>query len=194
MSQNLQLQKTVNIHARRIRHRRRLLTTDPRFASRHPGFDNFLNREATRANVTPLRLIGETIQAAGSGYFVGDQFSIAGGTFSLAAIGMVSAVGGSGDVTDAKLVNRGVYTVVTPPASATTVIRRKNGAPTAGTGFTITDSLTGSVSGVTAAELLAGLRSRLDVGDTIPTLKAARNYRSNQNSEDTYQDIGVPTS
>jgi hypothetical protein len=194
MSQNLQLQKTVNPHARRIRHRRRLLTTDPRFRSRHPGFDNFLTREATRANVTPLRLIGETIQAAGSGYFVGDQFSIAGGTFTRAAIGMVSAVGGSGDVTGAKLVDRGIYTVVTPPASATTVIRQKNGAPTPGTGLTITDSLTGAVSGVTAVELLAALRSRLNLAATIPTLKASRNYRSSQNSEDTYQDIGVPTS
>ena len=42
MSQNLQLQKTVNPHATRIRHRRRLLTTDGRFRSRHAGLDNFL--------------------------------------------------------------------------------------------------------------------------------------------------------
>jgi hypothetical protein len=50
MAQNRQLQKTVNSHAERIRHRRRLLTTDVRFAGRHPGFANFLTREATRAN------------------------------------------------------------------------------------------------------------------------------------------------
>ena len=78
MSQNLQLQKTVNIHARRIRHRRRLITTDPRFRSRHAGLDNFLTREAARANASPLRLVGEAIAAAGSGYVVGDQFDIAG--------------------------------------------------------------------------------------------------------------------
>ena len=194
MSQNLQLQKTVNIHARRIRNRRRLLTTEPRFRSRHPGFDNFLTREATRANVTPLRLIGEAIAAAGSGYVVQDQFNITGGTFSVPAVGMVSAVGGSGDVTGAKLIERGVYTVVTPPASATTVIRRKNGAPAAGTGLTINDGITVAVSGVTAAELMAALRSRLNLAGTIPTRKAARNYRSSQNSSDTYEDVGVPIS
>ena len=194
MSQNLQLQKTVNIHARRIRHRRRLLTTEPRFRSRHAGFDNFLTREATRANVTPLRLIGEAIAAAGSGYVVQDQFSITGGTFSVPAVGMVSEVGGSGDVTGAKLIERGVYTVVTPPASPTTVIRRKNGAPAAGTGLTINDGITVAVSGVTAAELMAGLRSRTNLAGTIPTRKAARDYRNRENSSDTYQDAGVPIS
>lgn len=193
MSQNLQVQKTVNIHARRIRHRRRLLTTEPRFRSRQPGFDNFLTREATRANVAPQRLIGEAIAAGGSGYAVQDQFNITGGTFSVAAVGMVSAVA-AGVVTGAKLIERGVYTVVTPPASPTTVIRRKNGAPAAGTGLTINDGITGTVSGVTAAELLAALRSRLNFAGAIATLKAARNYRSSQNSEDTYLDIGVPTS
>jgi hypothetical protein len=194
MSQNLQLQKTVNIHARRIRHRRRLLTTDPRFRSRQPALDNFLTREATRANASPLRLIGEAIAAAGSGYVVGDQFDITGGTFTVPAVGMVSAVGGSGDVTGAKLIERGVYTVVTPPASATSVIRRKNGAPAAGTGLTINDSITVAVSGVTAAELLAGLRSRTNLAGTIPTRKAARVYRFRENSSDTYQDAGVPIS
>lgn len=194
MSQNLQLQKTVNIHARRIRHRRRLLTTDPRFTSRHPGFDNFLDREATRANASPLRLVGEAIAAAGSGYAVQDQFDITGGSFTVPAVGMVAAIGGSGDVTGAKLIERGTYTVVTPPASATSVIRRKNGAPAAGTGLTINDSITVAVSGVTAAELMAGLRSRFDIGGSIPTRKAARDYRNRENSSDTYQDAGVPIS
>lgn len=50
MSENLQLQKIVPSYLQRIRHRRRLLTTDPRFDSRHPGTANFLTREATRAN------------------------------------------------------------------------------------------------------------------------------------------------
>jgi hypothetical protein len=186
MAQNLQLQKTVNIHARRIRHRRRLLTTVPRFRSRHAGFDNFLTREATRANAAPLRLIGEAIAAAGSGYAVEDQFNITGGSFTVPAVGMVKAVGGSGEVTDAKLIERGTYTVVTPPASATTVIRRKNGAPTAG--------ITVSVSGVTAAELMTALRSRTNLAGTVPTLKAAREYRIPENSSDTYEDAGVPIS
>jgi hypothetical protein len=194
MSQNLQLQKTVNIHARRIRHRRRLLTTDPRFRSRHAGMDNFLTREATRANASPLRLVGEAIAAAGTGYFVNDQFSITGGSFTVPAVGMVSEVGGSGDVTGAKLVERGTYTVVTPPASPTTVIRQKNGAPTPGTGLTINDGITVAVAGVTAEELLAGLRSRLNLAGTIPTRKAARDYRNRENSSDTYEDAGVPIS
>ena len=194
MSQNLQLQKTVNIHARRIRNRRRLLTTEPRFRSRHAGFDNFLTREATRANASPQRLIGEAIAAAGSGYAVQDQFNITGGTFSVAAVGMVSAVGGSGDVTGAKLIERGVYTVVTPPASPTTVIRRKNGAPAAGTGLTINDGITVAVSGVTAEELMDGLRSRTNIAGNVPTRKAARDYRNRENSSDTYQDAGVPIS
>ncbi len=193
MSQNLQLQKTVNIHARRIRHRRRLLTTDPRFSSRHPGFDNFLAREAIRANASPLRLVGEAIAAGGSGYVVGDQFDITGGTFSVPAVGMVSAVA-AGVVTGAKLIERGTYTVVTPPASPTSVIRRKNGAPTAGTGLTINDGITSAVAGVTAAELLAGLRSRLNLAATVPTRKAARDYRARENSSDTYEDAGVPIS
>ncbi len=191
MSQNLQLQKTVNPHARRIRHRRRLLTTEPRFRSRHAGFDNFLTREATRANAAPQRLIGEAIAAGGSGYFVGDQFSITGGTFTVPAVGMVSEVA-AGVVTNAKLVERGVYTVVTPPASPTTVIRQKNGAPTPGTGLTINDSITVAVVGVTAAELMAALRSRLNLAGTIETRKAARDYRNRENSSDTYADAGVP--
>lgn len=193
MSQNLQLQKTVNIHARRIRHRRRLLTTDTRFRSRHAGFDNFLTREATRANASPLRLVGEAIAAGGSGYFVGDQFSITGGTFSVPAVGLVSEVS-AGVVTNAKLIERGVYTVVTPPASPTTVIRQKNGAPTPGSGLTINDGITSSVSGVTAAELLAALRSRFNLAGSIATRKAARDYRNRENSSDTYEDAGVPTS
>ena len=193
MSQNLQLQKTVNPHARRIRHRRRLLTTDPRFRSRHPGLDNFLTREATRANASPQRLIGEAIAAGGSGYFVGDQFSITGGTFTVPAVGMVSEVA-AGVVTNAKLVERGTYTVVTPPASPTTVIRQKNGAPTPGTGLTINDSITVTVAGVTAEELLAGIRSRTNLAGTVETLKGARLYRARENSSDTYQDAGVPIS
>ncbi len=190
MSQNLQVQKTVNIHATRIRNRRRLLTADPRFRSRHAGLDNFLTREATRANATPLRLVLDSVAAGGTGYAVGDQFSITGGTFTIPAIGMVTAVS-AGVVTGAKIIDGGQYTVVTPPASATTVIRAKNGT-TPGTGLTVTDSLTAAVAGVTAAELLAGLRARLDVGGTVPITTRARHYRDPRNSSVDYTDNGVP--
>lgn len=50
MSQNLQLQKVTNSYLQRIRHRRRLVLTNTRVASRQPGQSNFLAREATRAN------------------------------------------------------------------------------------------------------------------------------------------------
>jgi hypothetical protein len=105
---------------------------------------------------------------------------------------MVSEVA-AGVVTGAKLIERGTYTVVTPPASPTTIVRAKNGAPTPGTGLTINDGITSSVSGVTAAELLAALRSRLNLAGSIPTRKAARDYRNRENSSDTYEDAGVPT-
>lgn len=193
MSQNLQLQKTVNTHAKRIRNRRQLLTDDERFRSRHPGLDNFLTREATRANATPLRLVLDAVAAGGSGYSVGDQFSITGGTFSIAAVGMVTAVS-AGVVTAAKIIDGGQYTVVTPPASPTTVILAKNGSGAAGTGLTVNDSLTAAVTGVTNAELLAGIRSLLDVGGTVPINTRARHFRDPRNSSVDYTNNGVPIS
>lgn len=190
MSQNLQVQKTVNTHATRIRHRRRLLTTDDRFRSRHPGLDNFLTREATRANATPLRLAKTlVIGAGGSGYAVGDEFSISGGTGS-GGEGIVTAVA-AGVVTAAKVISGGTYTVVPPALSATTVIRAKNGT-TPGAGLTVTPSLTAAVVGVTAAELLAGLRSLLDVGGTVPIITRARHYRNPEQTSVDYTDNGVP--
>ena len=191
MSQNLQLQKTVNTHIKRLRHRRRMLTTDDRFRSRHPGLDNFLTREAVRANVTPLRLVLDAVAAGGTGYSVGDQFNITGGSFTIPAVGMVTAVA-AGVVTAAKIIDGGQYTVVTPPASATTVIRAKNGSGAPGTGLTVNDSITASVAGVTNAELLAGLRARLDVGGTVPITTRARHYRDPRNSSVDYLDNGVP--
>ena len=50
MSTNAQLQKTVNSHAERIRHRRKSIQTAGERAGRLPGFANFLTREAARAN------------------------------------------------------------------------------------------------------------------------------------------------
>ncbi len=193
MSQNLQLQKTVNTHAKRIRNRRRLLTTDGRFRSRHPGLDNFLTREATRANATPLRLAKPlVVGAGGTGYSVGDEFSIAGGTGS-GGEGIVTAVA-AGVVTAAKIINGGTYTVVPPALSATVHIRIKNGATPAGNDLTVSPTLTAAVVGVTAAELLAGLRAREDVGGTVPIITRARHYRNPLQTSVDYTDNGVPIS
>lgn len=51
MAQNRQLQKIIDPKITRIRHRRRLLTTFPKFQARFPGLSNFLTREAARANL-----------------------------------------------------------------------------------------------------------------------------------------------
>ncbi len=193
MSQNLQLQKTVNPHVTHLRHRRRLLTTDDRFRSRHAGLDNFLTREATRANATPLRLArAVAVVAGGTGYSVGDVFSITGGTGS-GGEGMVTAVA-AGVVTAAKIIDGGTYTVVPGVASATVHIRIKNGATPAGNDLTVTASLTAAVTGVTAAELLAGLRAREDIGGTVPITTRALHFRDPQQTSVTYTGNGVPIS
>ncbi len=52
MSTNTQLQRTTPSRIRRIRHRLRLVAGSSRVQGRHPGLDNFLIREAARANAT----------------------------------------------------------------------------------------------------------------------------------------------
>jgi hypothetical protein len=52
MSTNTQLQKIAPPKIRRLRHRRRLVAGSPRVHGRHPALDNFLIREAARANAT----------------------------------------------------------------------------------------------------------------------------------------------
>lgn len=52
MSTNTQLQKSAPSRIRRIRHRRRLVAGSSRVQGRHPALDNFLIREAARANAT----------------------------------------------------------------------------------------------------------------------------------------------
>ena len=187
MSENLQLQKTVNIHAKRIRHRRQLLTTDTRFRSRHPGFANFLDREVTRANATPLRLAQAlAIAAGGADYAVGDEFLISGGTQSIQGRGIVTEVS-AGVVTDARVIDPGEYTV-NPGAGAATVAQTGGGDDN----LTVDTTLTAAVTGVTDVELLAGLRSRLDVGATVPIITRARHYRNPRQTSVTYTDNGVP--
>ena len=50
MSTNTQLQRTTPSRIRRIRHRTRLIAGSSRVEGRHPALDNFLIREAARAN------------------------------------------------------------------------------------------------------------------------------------------------
>jgi hypothetical protein len=192
MSQNLQLQKIVNPHASRIRHRRALVVSDPRFPSRHPGLANFLTREATRANATPLRLAEAlAVIAGGTGYSVGDKFSITGGTSTIPAAGVVTAVA-AGVVTAAKIIDGGAYTIVPPAASATVHTRIKNGATPAGNDLTVTATLTAAVVGVTGQELLSGIRAVEDVGGTVPIITRARHFRDPRQTSVTYTDNGVP--
>lgn len=186
MSQNLQLQKTVNIHARRIRHRRQLITTDGRFRSRHPGLDNFLTREATRANATPLRLAQAlAIDAGGATYAIGDEFLIVGGTFSIQGRGIVTAVS-AGVVTGARVIDPGEYTVNPGAAAVTSGAGDDN--------LTVDTTLTTAVAGVTDQELLDGLRAQEDVGGTVPIVTKAAHFRNARQTSVTYTDNGVPIS
>lgn len=187
MAQNRQLQKTVNAHAVRIRHRRRLLVSDPRFPGRHPGLANFLTREATRANATPLRIEDNlAVVAGGTGYAVGDEFAIVGGTSTIQATGMVTAEA-AGVVTGVKIIEPGQYTVNPGVGAATTVI---SGAGDAA--LTVTTTLSSAVVGVTDAELLAGIRAQEDVGGTVPIITRARHFRNARQTDKTYTDNGVP--
>lgn len=188
MSQNLQLQKTVNSHATRIRHRRRLVVVDGRFRSRHPGLDNFLTREAIRANATPQRIVDPpAVVAGGTGWVVGDQFLIVGGTFTVQAIGQV-VTEAAGVVLTVSIVQAGRYTVNPGIGALTTVI-----LPATGINLTVTTALTGAVAGVTGQELLTGLRGQLNVGATQEIVTRARHFRNPLQTDQTYLDNGVPT-
>lgn len=191
MSQNIQQQKVISPQLTRIRHRTRFDTTNPRFASRQPGMANFLVNEATRANLTPLRLASLVIAVGGTGYTVGDKFTVIGGTGTITAIGMVTAAA-DGVVTAISFLDSGEYTVAPGLAAATAAFHTKNGA-TAGTGLTVdADVLTGAVAGVTDAELLDGLKGDLNVAADQPIITRARHYRDERNTDQTYLDNGVP--
>ena len=192
MSTNTQLQKIRQPRIRRLRHRNRLIASSTRLQGRHASLDNYLIREAARAIAAPLRLIGETIAAGGNGYSVGDRFIITGGTFSIPAVGIVSEVS-AGVVTGGRIIDGGEYTLVTPPASATTVIKAKNGT-TPGTGLTVTESLTSAVAGVTEAEILDAIRNDSNVAGTVPTFVGADTFRDRRNSSVKYEAAGVPIS
>jgi len=177
----------VNIHATRIRRRRRLLTTDPRFAGRHAGLANFLTREATRANATPLRIQDSLVVAVGgTGYAVGDRFAIVGGTFTAQGTGMVTSVA-AGVVTAVKRIDPGQYTVTPGAAAVTTVLTGAGDAA-----LTVNTTLSGAVATVTTAELLAGIRSRQNLAATVPTITRARHFRNPRQTDQTYLENGVP--
>lgn len=73
------------------------------------------------------------INAAGTGYVVGDSLSVAGGTSTYTATILVTSVGGSGDITGARMENGGAYTA-NPTLTANAV--------TGGTGSGATFNLT----------------------------------------------------
>ena len=187
MSQNLQLQKTVNIHATRIRHRRHLVVADGRFSSRHPGLANFLTREAARANATPQRIVDPpAVVAGGTSWSVGDQFLILGGTFTVQAIGQV-VTESAGVVLTVSIIQAGRYTANPGVGALTTAI-----LPAVGISLTVTTALTGAVVGVTDQELLTGLRGQLNVAGTQKIITRARHFRDPLQTDQTYLDNGVP--
>lgn len=118
----------------------------------------------------------DSIDSAGTGYSVGDELTVSGGTATIPAILEVLTVGGSGEVTSVRIRNAGLYTVAPSDPVAVTggggsgaefnltfdhngwVKRRAVGTASAvqsaavnagGTGYTVGDELT--VSGGTAS-------------------------------------------
>jgi hypothetical protein len=80
----------------------------------------------------PTKLNTAVVNAAGTGYAIGDVLTVAGGTSTQAALVCVTSVNGSGAITNVHIINAGSYTV--DPALANT--------PTGGTGAGATLTLT----------------------------------------------------
>ncbi len=197
MSTNTQAQKVAPPKIRRLRHRRRLVAGASIVQGRHPALDNFLIREAARAIASPLRVAQSlAVIAGGTGYSVGDVFSITAGTFTAQAFGIVDAVA-AGVVTAAHVIEPGVYTVNPGAASATVHVRIKNGATPAGNDLTVTTTLTAAVVGVTEAELLtqiAGVGTsdkNRNIGNTFD-IQVSAGYLRGVNYSELYLDAGVP--
>ncbi|HNH35166.1 MAG TPA: OmpA family protein, partial [Rhodocyclaceae bacterium] len=72
-------------------------------------------------DIDEQRLASATIQAAGSGYAVGDSIQLVGGTFSFTARGEVTAIGAGGAVTGIRVTGRGEYTALPANPVATSV-------------------------------------------------------------------------
>jgi hypothetical protein len=100
---------------------------------------------ATAAVATAAIAYVNQINAAGTGYAVGDTFTLTGGTYSVQAVGEITKVNGTGGVQGVRITTAGNYTVV-PSAPIATVATSGSG-----TGLTITPILrilTVTVSGV----------------------------------------------
>lgn len=105
-------------------------------ASDHIDLSNDLIEAATGNSIS-----APVINAAGTGYVVGDILTVVGGTFTIAAQIEVVTVGGSGDILTMRMYNAGVYTA-TPSVTANAV--------TGGTGSAATVDLTYGSNGWTA--------------------------------------------
>ncbi len=187
MSTNSQLQKSAQPKIRRIRHRQYLVAASTRMQGRMPALDNFLIREAARANASPLRILDTlAIVVGGTLYAVGDRFAIVGGTSTIQATGMVTAVA-AGVVTGVKIIDSGQYTINPGAAAATTVL---SGAGDAA--LTVTTALSAAVAGVTEAEILAAIEADTNVAGTVHTFVDADLMRNRRNSSATYLAAGVP--
>jgi len=189
MSQNLQLQKITPPKIRRIRHRRRLVVANGRFPSRQPALSNFLTREAARAVASPLRLAQAlAVNVGGTTYAVGDVFLIVGGTFTVQATGMVTAVA-AGVVTACVVLTPGEYTV-----------NPGIGAATSGAGddaLTVDTTLTSAVVGVTDQEILDAIQGvgtstlNRNIADTWD-IQVSAGYLRGTNSSELYLNSGIP--
>lgn len=184
---NTQLQKVAPPRIRRIRHRRRLVAASVQLQGRQPALDNFLIREAARANAAPLRILDTlAIVVGGTLYAVGDRFAIVGGTSTIQATGMVTAEA-AGVVTGVKIIDSGEYTINPGAGAATTVL---SGAGDAA--LTVTTALSAAVTGVIEAEILAAIEADTNVGATVDTFVSADHMRNRRNSSATYAAAGVP--
>ena len=193
MSTNSQLQKIAPPKIRRIRHRRRLVAASTRLQGRQPALDNFLVREAARAIASPLRILDTlAVVVGGTGYAVGDRFTINGGTSTIGATGMVQAES-AGVVTLVKILDPGEYTINPGVGAATTAL---SGA--GDDALTVTTALSAAVVGVTEAEVLAAVEGvgtsslNRNIADTFDIQVDGNYLRSRRNSSQTYLDAGIP--
>jgi hypothetical protein len=107
----------------------------------------------------------DAIVAAGTGYVVGDVFTLVGGTHAVAASASVVSVNGTGGVTGVAIVNPGIYSAY-PPAGATTTTGGS------GTGLVMGGSIWGVIArdtiGVTVTVPGSGYTSFPNVAFSAP--------------------------
>lgn len=105
---------------------------------------------------------GGAAQSPGSGFAVGDELTIAGGTFTVPAIARVTSVSG-GAITGFSTIQRGIYTVA--PASPVSIASSTGGSTNAtlNVGFS-----TASVSGIKNAQSVGPTDARYRITATGP--------------------------